>query len=153
MQFTGALPDQLRFLGINPADQFLEKGPGGVVWLCRSALRVQNPFVITADGIQRQRPRVAFIRDRALKEGDDGRLRLRPTIFNRAEKCGNIGELRALSQKTGHFNVRVHAILQLAIQLQEIFVFEEHRRIALLGAQDLRRRGAGFCFTRKSIAR
>ena len=66
MQFAGALPEQLCLVGINPADQFVEKCTGWCGFFLEIGFLSQHPFVITAYGIQRKRPAVAFVCDSTL---------------------------------------------------------------------------------------
>src|SRR5205085_4236424 len=71
---------------------------------------------------------------------NDSRLRFGPAIFNRTAERGHVFKLGALSQKTGDFDVRVHAVFEFPVKLEKKFVGEEHRRVALLTAENIGRR-------------
>ena len=112
MQLAGALAQQFGFLAINSADQFLEERAGRSGLVLQIGFPRQDPLVIAADGVERQRPGIAFIRDGALEQADDGRLGLGPAIFDRAEKRGDVWKLRALRQETGDFHIGIHAVFE-----------------------------------------
>ena len=112
MQLAGALAQQFGFLAINSADQFLEERAGRSRLVLQIGFPRQDSLVIAADGVERQRPGIAFIRDGALEQADDGRLGLGPAIFDRAEKRGDVWKLRALRQETGDFHIGIHAVLE-----------------------------------------
>jgi hypothetical protein len=152
MQFTGALAEQHRFLRINAADQFCEERTWRGLVL-EIGLAGEDPLEVTADRIERERPGVALIRDRALEQANHGGLVLRSPIFNRTEKCRDVRELRVFSEETRHFHIGVHAILELPVKFQEKLVLEEHRRITLFRAQDLRGGCPRLRFFRKRTAR
>ena len=112
MQFAGALAQQFGFLAINSANQFFEQRTGRSRLVLQIGFPRQDPFVIAADGVERQCPGIAFIRDGALEQADDGRLGLGPAIFDRAEKRGDVWKLRALRQETGDFHIGIHAVFE-----------------------------------------
>src|SRR5947208_451995 len=60
MQLGGALSKQFRFLGINAADELIEKRTWRRDLILQVSLSAKDPFVITSDGIERQCPRVAL---------------------------------------------------------------------------------------------
>ncbi len=59
------------------------------------------------------------------------------TIFERAAERRDILKISSLGQETRDLHVRIHAVLQLAIELQKEFVFEKHGRVALFDAKNL----------------
>src|ERR1700716_1411312 len=115
MQLAGALAEQLCFLGINAADQFIEKRCLGRGFILQIAFLGQDAVVKTADGIKRQFPGVALSRDRVLQQTNNRRLVFWSTpILNRAAKGGNILESGALGQEARDFDVGIYAVFQLA---------------------------------------
>ena len=96
VHLASALAEQLCFFRINAADQFLEQRTRGDGSRLQIALLRQDPFVVAADRIERQRPRVAFVRRGRLQERDHGRLGTLTPIFDRANKCGHVRELLVL---------------------------------------------------------
>src|SRR5205807_5993348 len=153
MELAGALPEELRLFGINSADQLLEQRTRRRGLVLQIGFAGEDALIITADRVEREDPGVALIRDRALEQANNRRLRFRAAIFDRAEKRRDVRELRSLGKKTRHFDVGVNAILEFPVKLQKEFIFEEHRRIALLRAQDLGRRRPRFAVGRESTAR
>ena len=85
VQFARALAEQLRFLRINAADQFLEhRARRRRLHFADRALRAEHALVITANRIERQRPGVAFVRHGASAAGRRPSARVFvPAIFQR----------------------------------------------------------------------
>ena len=138
MQLAGPLAQQLHLFRINAADQFLEKRTGRRCFTLKIGFALQHALVVAADGVQRERPDVAFIGDRALQETNDRRLRLWPAIFDCSDERWHVWKIGFLGQESRDFDVGIHAVLEFAIEFQEKFVVEEHRRVALFRAQDVR---------------
>lgn len=67
VQFARALAEQLRLLRIDATDQFLEQRAGWRVFNLQISLAFQDALVIAADGIERERPHIAFIGDSGLQ--------------------------------------------------------------------------------------
>ena len=63
-----------------------------------------------------------------------------------------MSELPSLRQEAGHIDIGVHAILQLAIELQEKPVLKKHGGVALVSVQDLRGRYAVVRLLRQKAA-
>ncbi len=143
MQFARALAEQLRLLRIDAADQFSEQGAGRNGRVLQIRLAAKNPLVEAADRVERQRPGVAFVRRGSLQQADNRRFTFGAAIFDRARERRDVREV-PLRQERRHFHIRIHAVFQLAVELQEKFVLEEHGGIALLRDQDLRSRNHGF---------
>ena len=97
----------------------------------------EHPLEVAADRIERQRPRVALVRRGRLQERDHGRLGTLTPIFDRADKAGTCANCASLGQETGHLDIGIHPVLELAIELEEKPVLEKHRRVALLGVEHL----------------
>src|SRR5205085_11455612 len=93
MGLAGAFPEEVRLFAINSADQFLEQRARRRGLVLQIGFAGEDALVIPADRVEREDPGVALIRDRALEEADNGRLRFRAAIFDRAEKRRDIREL------------------------------------------------------------
>ena len=137
MQFARAGPEQLRLLRIDAADQFLEERTGGRVFDLQIRFAFQDALVIAADGIERELPGVPFTGHSRLQETNHRGLGFSPAIFDRAGERGHMRESAPFGQESRDFDIGIHAVLEFAIELEEIFVLEEHRGITLLDAEHL----------------
>ena len=137
MQFAGALAEQLCFLRVNAADQLVEKRAGRRGLILQIAFLGQGPARNNGRRRRASSSRRRLAGDGALQKTNHRRLRFRAAILDRAAKRRNIREIGALGQKTRDFDIGIHAIFEFAIEFEEKFVLEEHRRIALLAAQHL----------------
>ena len=152
VHLAGALSDQFRFLGINSAEQLVEQRARGGADRLQLAFHGQDAFEITSDGIEGQGPGVALVRRGGLQERDDGRLGARRRYSIAPTKAGTWAKFCFLGQETGQLDVGVHAVFQLAIELQEKTVLEKHGGVALLGVEHLRRRRLVVRLLRQQIA-
>ena len=136
-------PRSFGLLGIDAADQFIEQaGRRRGARVLQIGFSREHAFVVAADGVERQRPGVALVRRGACRSADDGRLAFGAAIFDRADKRRHVRELRRSVRKRVTSTSGIHAVFQFAIELQEKFVVEEHRGIALLrAARPARRHG------------
>src|SRR5438270_883999 len=97
-------------------------------------LSPQHAIIIATESVHRQSPNVAFVSDRALQKTNNTWLRLCAAIFECSYKCWHVWKIGLLCQKSRDFHIRIHAVLEFPIKLEEKFIVKEHRRVALLGA-------------------
>src|SRR5439155_7483329 len=124
MSFTCALSEQLCFVGVNPADQFVEKDTGRRCFILEIGFTTKHPFVITAYRVEGEHPGIALICRSALQETDNRRFGLWPAIFERTHESRHIWKIGVLCEESSYFDIGVHAILEFAIELKEEFVIE-----------------------------
>ena len=83
-----------------------------------------------------------MVRHQSEREPDHLRLAARGPIFESAGEGRHVREQGPLGEETRDLRVGIHALLQLAVELQENAVAIDHGRIALLGLQHARLRRA-----------
>ena len=137
MQLTSALSQQIYLLRIHAPYQFLEKTRRRRCFILKIAFALQHAIIIATESVHRQRPNVAFISDRALQKANNSWLRLCAAIFECSHKCWHVWKIGLVCQKSRDFHIRIHAVFQFPIEFQEKFVVKEHRRVALLRAQNV----------------
>ena len=101
MKFARALAEQFCFLGVNSADQFLEQRARRRRLILQISFPRQDPFIITADRVERERPGVALAGDPALQQGEDfgGFLAVGGAEFDLAGVGRDVGKMRLFGQE------------------------------------------------------
>src|SRR5206468_2834821 len=117
MQFRRALPEKRRFLGINPADESIEKDSGRRDLILQIRLAPENALVIATDRVQSQSPSVRFAYYRTLQYANNRWFGFCPTIFDGAAEGGHIRKIGPFRQEACDFHIGIYAILELAIKL------------------------------------
>src|SRR5207247_487252 len=77
------------------------------------------------------------------QQANNGWLRFSAPVFKRSGISGHVGEAASLSQKASDFDIGIHSIVEFAIKLQEVLVFEQHRGVALFDRKKVRGENAG----------
>src|SRR5215831_14116242 len=126
MQFACALAEQLCFLGINAAEQFLQNRGGRRCFILQIGFAFQYALIVAADRVYAESPNIALVRDRALQKANNSRFRFRTAILQCSYKSRHVWKSGLLGKKPREFNVRIHSVLKLTIEFQEEFVVEEH---------------------------
>ena len=126
MQFARALPEQLRFVRVNPADQFIEKYTGRRCFILEISFTAKHPFVIAPYRVESERPAVALVCGSALQQTNNSGFSLWPAIFECSDESRHVWKIGMLREEPVYFDIRVHPILEFAIELKEEIVIEEH---------------------------
>ena len=115
VQLTCSLSHLHCLVRINAPDQLIEEGTWRRGFVLKIGFSSQHPFVVSAHGIQGQRPNVAFVCGSALQETNNRRVGLRPAIFDCSEERWYIWKIGAFGEKAVYFYIGIHAVLQFAI--------------------------------------
>src|SRR6187551_2669851 len=126
MQLACALSQQLDLLRIHAANQFIEKNTWRRGFTLKIAFTLQHAVVVPTEGVDRECPDIAFIRDRPLQETNNRRVCLWPPIFECSDESWHVWKIGFLRQESRDFHVRVHTVLEFPIQFQEKFIVEKH---------------------------
>src|SRR4051812_2009488 len=124
MHLASALTEQLGLLRVDSANQVVEQWSRRCSFSLNVGLSTQHPLIKAAHGVECQRPDVSFISDSTLQQANNRRFGFSPAVFERSGIGRHIGEATALSQKARDLDIGIQSILEFAIQLQEILVFE-----------------------------
>ena len=141
VQFPGPLTEQPRFLRINSTNQFLNLSRRHAV--TQIGLTRKHALIIAADRIEGELPRVTFICDRRLDEGQH-HLAVVGAIFEHSGEGGYIWKSRPFSQESSDLDVGINPLFQFPEHLEEIFAVEKHGGVALFCAHYVRRRAQVF---------
>ena len=97
-------------------------------------------LVEPAEGVEGVLPRVPLVGDELVEDREGGRLSAVGAVLERPRHGRRVLVAGALHQVAAELEVGVHPRLDPPEQLQDEALAEEHRRVALLGAED---RGVG----------
>src|SRR5437868_10384097 len=130
MQFPSPLTEETGFLRVNSANQFLNPGRRNAVTQVGFARK--HALVIAADRVEGELPRITFIRDRRLNEGQY-HLVVTGAIFQHPGKGGHIWKSRTFGEEASDLDIGINSFLQFPEDLEEIFAFEKDGGVALFG--------------------